>query len=298
MYHLGIDIGGTFIKYAIIRGEKEIIKKWKKKSIKFDDKDMFYDYLCNDIPEINTIDYIGISAPGVINEQSIVMSEAGHNVRIMYQTNINKEVIMRLNKPTFTINDAKAAGYCELKIGNALNSKSSAYYIIGTGIGGAFCDEGGIINGIDSLAGELSCLPFTIKEGQIISASHYASMSALISIYNQKVVKENQLTYGKEICQLYLSDNSVAKEAVDEWCLNIVFALITIVICYNPDIICIGGGISEEDWFIEEIQKTYAKHFPKRFLSLVRTRIERCLYNNDANILGAVLFAREQYNSQ
>ena len=60
--------------------------------------------------------------------------------------------------------------------------------------------------------------------------------------------------------------------------------------CYNPEVICIGGGISEEQWFIQKIQKMYQELIPKRFASLVTTKIKSCQYHNDANLLGAVLY--------
>lgn len=296
MNGLGIDIGGTFIKYAIINNKNVIVKKWKKETKKNNHKDAFYDYVCEGIPKTITFDYIGVSAPGVIDAQSKVMTEASRKVRIMYQTVINEEIVKRLKKPTYSLNDAKAAGYCEWKIGNAKGTVSSAYYIIGTGIGGCFCDAKGSINGIDNIAGELSCLPFSIEKGKIISAAHYASMTALISLYNQRVAVEKQVDNGKAICDLYIAGDVIAKEVVEQWCLYIVFALITIVICHNPEVLCIGGGISEEDWFIEKIQELYQCHFPKRFSKLVSTNITRCLYNNDANLLGAVVFANEQFS--
>ena len=45
-YSLGIDIGGTFIKYALVDDNYNIINKWKVETIKFETKDEFYDYTC------------------------------------------------------------------------------------------------------------------------------------------------------------------------------------------------------------------------------------------------------------
>ena len=44
--YLGIDIGGTFIKYALVNENYEIVKKWKKETYLCQTKDEFYDYLC------------------------------------------------------------------------------------------------------------------------------------------------------------------------------------------------------------------------------------------------------------
>ena len=52
-YNLGIDIGGTFIKYALVDKKYNIKEKWKLKSVKFDTKDELYDYICSNIKDIN-----------------------------------------------------------------------------------------------------------------------------------------------------------------------------------------------------------------------------------------------------
>lgn len=291
MYHLGIDIGGTFIKYALIENESQIVKKWKKETQLFATKDEFYDYLCQDIEALDKIDFIGVSAPGVIAEDSQVLSKAARNVQIMLNTNINQEVGQRLHKPIYTMNDAKAAGYCEFKIGNGKGSSSSVYFVIGTGIGSCVCDSNGVWQGVDNIAGEFSNLPFAKRDGKLRGLSDWASMSALINIYNSKVDESQALKYGTEISERYLANDLVAVEAVNEWCENIIFGLNTIVIFYNPEIICLGGGISEADWFIEKIQKMFKENIIA-FSNLVTTKVDRCLYNNDANILGAVLYAQ------
>lgn len=294
MYHLGIDIGGTFIKYALIEGESTIIKKWKKETLLWDTQEQFYDYLCADIEGLEEVDYIGVSAPGVIRFDSQVLSKAAKTVRIMLGSNVNQEVMKRLNKPTYTMNDAKAAGYCEMRIGNGRNSQSSVYFVIGTGIGGCVCDKNGVIQGVDGVAGEFSSLPVGFDtNGKAIGMASIASMNALIDIYNAKVAEDQKLKYGTEICERYLAKEPIAVEAMDEWCKNIALGLEVIVIFYNPEIICLGGGISEEDWFIEKVRETFkAAHF--NFHDLVTTKIDRCLYSNDANLLGAVLYAGSQ----
>lgn len=293
MEALGIDIGGTFIKYAVVDENYNILRQWSKETKKFDTKDLFYDYLCQDL-ELSNIQFVGVSAPGVIDKDSTIISRAAHNVRSMYLTNVNKEVGKRLQLPVETINDGKGAGYCEFKIGNGKDSKSSAYFIIGTGIGGCLCDEHGVIQGVDGIAGEFSNLPICYYDDQpneLKGLAKFASMTALIEIYNKKV--KNKKEYGIEITHLYLQGDEIAKEAVNEWCKNIILGLSIIIIMYNPEVICIGGGISEEDWFIEKIQEMYRNETKLISEPTINTRITRCKYNNNANILGAILYAKE-----
>jgi predicted NBD/HSP70 family sugar kinase len=72
------------------------------------------------------------------------------------------------------------------------------------------------------------------------------------------------------------------------------FELINIF--YNPEIICVGGGISKADWFIEKLQAMAKENsMDEAFTDLKTYRIDRCKYDNDANILGAILKADQQF---
>ena len=289
-YSLGIDIGGTFIKYALVDNDYNIKEKWKVKTIKFDTKNEFYDYVCSNIKYNDLIDTIGVSAPGLINKESDVKSLAAPNVAIMYNTNINAEIKRRTNKKVSSINDAKSAGLCEFKIGNAQHTKFSAFLILGTGTGGCLCDENGVIYGRDFYAGEFHNIPINTNNNNIGRMGDYSSILGLINIYNTKVNETEKIEYGQEVCNKYLEGNEIAKEAVKEWINNIVTQLITITVFYNPEVICIGGGISEEDWFIEKLKECYKKRcFEHLGGDFITTKITRCKYNNDADMLGAII---------
>lgn len=89
--YLGIDIGGTFIKYGLVNEDYQVIKKWKKETKLFKTSDAFYDYLCENL-DLKKISHIGVSAPGLISENSTVLTKAAPNVRIMLNTNVNEEI--------------------------------------------------------------------------------------------------------------------------------------------------------------------------------------------------------------
>lgn len=134
-------------------------------------------------------------------------------------------------------------------------------------------------------------MPFIdYHDNKVLRQGDYCSMTALIQIYNIKVNEDEKLQYGHEITAKYLAGDEVAKMAMEEWIKNMANQLLSIITFYNPEIICLGGGISEEDWFIELISER-VKLAIKNFLGLdiLTTKIGRCKYNNDANILGAVI---------
>lgn len=287
--YLGIDIGGTFIKYALVNEQNKIIKKWKKDTVLKKTKEEFYDYLCDDLYKYE-YKSIGISAPGVIDSNSNVLSKAAKNVQIMQGTNVNKEVSKRLNKKVSTINDAKAAGYCEFLLGNGKGTKSSVYFIIGTGVGGCLCDKHGLVQGINGIAGEFSMITLSNNKDKLECFASIASITALVGIYNEKT--SEKLKCGIEVCDKYKQKNEVAIVAMNEWIDNICLCLYNIVLFFNPEVICLGGGISEEDWFIDLVRIKF-NNMERFFMNICTTEIKRCLYSNDSNILGAVLYSKE-----
>ena len=99
-------------------------------------------------------------------------------------------------------------------------------------------------------------------------------------------MKTLRVKYGHEVCNKYFEGDNTAKEAVDQWIDNILVQLITITVFYNPEVICIGGGISEEEWFINRIKDRYREECIRHTeCDVITTKIDRCKYNNDANIL-------------
>lgn len=291
-YILGIDIGGTFIKYALINQQYIIRKQWKKETIRFETKDEFYDYLCEGINP-DEIECVGVSAPGLIDRASLVKTKASYTVGNIYDTVVNDEVKKRLGKQTATINDAKAAGLCELKIGNAQGTKSSGYLIIGTGVGGCLCNAEDVIYGNDGFAGEIHFIPYyDAQTGKILKLGNQCSMRKLVSLYNEKVTVEKAVEYGKEVTERYLKGNQIACEVMDIWINNLVMDILNMVVTNNPEIICIGGGISEEEWFIELLKRRYQETVEWYFNSsktFLTTKITRCKYNNSSNLLGAAI---------
>jgi predicted NBD/HSP70 family sugar kinase len=292
LYDLGIDIGGTFIKYGIVDETYTVVDKWKVPALNFATKDEFYDYIVAQANSFEHIRHIGISAPGLVDLAGVIRSYAAPNVRIMYGTNAREEVEARTRKTVAVINDAKAAGLCEVTIGNAQHIGSSAFLIIGTGTGGCICVHDQVIFGQDGFAGEFHCLPFIdLRDGSLQMQGNYSCMTALISSYNSKQPEDRQVTYGTE---KYLDNDPIAHTALEEWIVGISVHLLMITIFYNPAVICVGGGISEEAWFIALVQQSYRKMCEEYFQGHwpLSTKILSCKYTNDANLLGAVIKAR------
>ncbi|QIL46838.1 ROK family protein [Vagococcus coleopterorum] len=293
--YLGIDIGGTFIKYGILDEQYQVIKKWKKKTRLCHSQSEFYDYLCKGL-DVSSISCVGVCAPGVISKESKVMSKASENCRIMMGTTINDEVQSRLNRPVRALNDGHAAGYCEMKLGNGVGSESSVYWLLGTGVGGCYCIGEDIVAGRNNIIGEFSHIPIAIEQNKTVGLGRICSVNALIQSYNKGVTVQDKQHSGANILKKYVAKDTYAIQIVNDWCQNIVLGLRMVIAFYNPEIICIGGGVSEEDWLIEKIRNHLDFEVESQLKALAPTKIMPCKFKNDSNLIGAVLYATDQIN--
>lgn len=293
MKYATIDIGGTFIKYALLDEQMNILERKQVLTMALGDVTAFYDYVCEEIL-CDGAEKIAICAPGIMDEQGIVITASSGHASIMYQSNVVKEITKRMNMPVTCINDAKAAGLCELIMGNCKGSKRSVCYIIGTGIGGCLLDEQSIVKGHNHICGEFSYMPVWGQDGRLEQLGNHASMASLVKAYQS--LHPNQQIDGKKVCERYLLQEEDAVACVNHWLDAIIMQFISITVIYDPEVICVGGGISQADWFIHELQERYV-HACKVFISDTlnyTTRITSCHFHNDANVIGAALYASQQ----
>lgn len=289
---LAMDIGGTFIKYSVIDREGRMISHYKVPTIQAETGKEFYDYLIEKIESLEEIELIGVSLPGLIDKEFHVRSYAAPKLAALYDTNVKNEIENRTGIKTAAINDGKAAGLCELKLGRARGTKLSAYLIIGTGGGGCICLEDDVFPGADNFAGEFHFMAYHNEETkEVMKTGRVIGMIGLVKRYNERAKESRRVTLGEEITKRAFAGEALAKEIVDDWIHRIAVQCLSIAVAINPEVLCIGGGISEEDWFMERVKAEYQRisdeHFNgARFLSTV---IDRCQFRNDANLLGAAI---------
>ena len=296
---LAIDIGGTFIKYGVIGEDGNILSHYKVPTIEFETAKEFYDYIAGAIHIEEQVSLIGVSSPGLIDKEFNVRSYAAPKLSALYGSNIKKELESRTEIKTAAINDGKAAGLCELKMGRAKGSKLSAFLIIGTGGGGCICTENDVFEGVDNFAGEFHFMAYyNEKTGEVMKTGRTIGMFGLINRYNEKVSEEHKVTLGEEIIKRHFAGEKTASEAVKEWIHRIAIQCLTLVVTVNPEVLCIGGGISEENWFMNQVKAEYEKLCEEHFnhAHFLSTVIDRCQYRNDANLLGAAIKANMVYS--
>lgn len=292
---LAVDIGGTFVKYGLVDDSHRVVGKGKVPTLPPCPAGELYDYLVASMPfDIKETEAIGISAPGLIDPAGWVRSYAAPNLPGLFGSNLVTEFTDRTGKPSAAINDARAAGLCEFTLGKARGTDSSAFLIIGTGTGGCIFDRNGLVRGADNFAGEFHFMAhWDDSTRQVVKSGRACGMFGLLNQYNEKVPEDQRASLGEEITAKALAGDPLASGVVETWITKISLHCLSIVVAVNPEILCIGGGISKEAWFMDALRKRYRELCLEHFagIEFLSTRLETCAFGPEANLIGAALNA-------
>ena len=147
------DIGGTFIKFAVMNESAEIITQ-NKIPTPLESHEKFLQAIFNQYKNFDC-EGIALSMPGIIDSARGISVES-----VAIPHNNNKFICAELEKicgvKVTVENDAKCAALAEAKIGSLADVESGFVVVIGTGAGGAFVQNKKVYHGKNNLSGEIS----------------------------------------------------------------------------------------------------------------------------------------------
>ena len=310
MYKLGIDLGGTNIVAAVVDNDKKIIAAGKIKTNTprpaeeiVDDMIKAAETACKNAGiTMDNIDSIGVGSPGAIDPVNGVVCYA--NNLGFYNVPMKKIFEERTGKPFYIENDANAAAYGEYIAGAGKGTNDFIAITLGTGVGGGVIIGGKIFSGSNCAGAELGHTVICI-DGEMCTCGRqgcweaYASATALIRQTRQAMIKYPDSKMW-ELCDGKLENVSgitafnamregdeAGKRVVDRYIEYVAIGVANNINIFQPDMLCIGGGISKEgDTLINPIREfvkgeNYARNIEKK------TEIRAAALGNDAGIIGA-----------
>lgn len=286
--YLIFDIDGSAVKYCYSNDQNEIINKQEFKTSSLTNLELFIDRLSQIYFQSDyDIEGIAISCAGVIDTKTGVIKAI--TVYPYLQGICLTEILSKAcNGVKVTIeNDAKCAGLAEAWKGNAKDCKDALVVVLGTGIGGAIIKNQKIHHGANLSAGEISTIivDYNKNSHQVLTLSDIASTSALCKRV-AKVLKIEKID-GRSVFEMVSQNNQKVIQVLDDFCFDIAIQLFNLQHIYDPEVICIGGGISRQNILIEKIQEAVMEIYNEGN-QLLMPNIVSCKYYNEANLLGAL----------
>ena len=290
MNYLAIDIGGTFIKYAVITESAEIISKGKKPT-DTENLDVFLDTLEEIYRENEESNPAGvaISMAGVLDVDSGYAYNGG-GVRCIQNLEIVNILEERLKVPVTIENDAKAAALAEVWKGNLSDVRDGIVIVIGTAIGGAVIIDRKVLRGKNLMAGEFSYISIGEpgKPAWTDIWGNTGGARGLIQMTAAKKGLDPELIDGVAVFEMVNGGDAEARAALREYTDLLAQQIMNLQVVINPERFVIGGGISCQPVLFEELSKSVQVISDTFFGNVPVPDIMPCRFFNDSNLIGAL----------
>lgn len=310
MYRLGIDLGGTNIAAGVVDENFKIVGTGKVKT----GADRPAESIADDMAqaarlavkdaglEISDITSLGIGSPGAIIPTTGVVAYANNlNFKNVPLCAMLKE---RLGIDAYIENDANAAAFGELLAGAGRGCKDFVAITLGTGVGGGVIIDGKIFSGSNNAGTELGHTVICVDGihcscGRDGCLEAYASATALIrqtkdemsrcpdSVMWELVNGDTDRVSGITAFDAMRKGDAAGQRVVDKYLRYVAVGITNMINIFQPEVLCIGGGISKEgDTIINPItdfvkRERYTRNIEKQ------TVIKTAALGNDAGIIGA-----------
>lgn len=312
MYAIGIDIGGTSAKLAVVdlKGEIHFRREVVWKSIEKIGE--LFTPLLRGVKLLEksarqsrkNIAGIGMAAPGYLNKDRSGIIFAA-NILALNGFPLVSSMERESGKRAILDTDVNAGGIAEALLGAGRKFKKVMYVNLGTGVGASLVDDRTIVrhtrNGVGHL-GHITLIP----GGEKCGCGNNGCIETVISIRGiQRIAKELLTQFPESILNYSESKNKIltpyliykaARENRDRAAMAIFkhvgtwlgHALYNYCVIYVPEAIVIGGGVSEAgDLLIRHAQKTLNQQLNPKLFSKVK--IKKSQFGKDAGVIGAAL---------
>ncbi|CYW57559.1 ROK family glucokinase [Streptococcus suis] len=308
---IGIDLGGTSVKLAILTTEGEIQEKWSIKTNILDDGSHIVPDIIDSIQHrfethgLTKDNFLGIGmgSPGVVDSEAGTVIGA-YNLNWKTLQLVKDQFESALGLPFFIDNDANVAALGEQWVGAGNNNPNVVFMTLGTGVGGGVIAAGNLIRGVKGAGGELGHItvdfdePFACTCGKKGCLETVASATGIVNLSRRyadqyagdaklkQMIDDGQDVTAKDVFDLAKEVDDLALIVYRHFSEYLGVACANIAAVLNPAYIVLGGGVSAAgELLLDGVRKVFAENsFPQIKES---TQIVLATRGNDAGVLGA-----------
>ena len=303
---IGIDIGRYSLKIAVVKMDGEIVSV-KPHPLKLkQSKDYIIETLFGAIREIRqTVAPEGINpicictaAKGFIDHKSGVILGPDQGIKNWTNVPLARIVNQETGLPSYVGNDANMMTIAEHRFGVAKGFNNIIFVALRTGIGGGIIINGKLYRGVNNAGGEFGQMIIKYDNGisdKGIKGSyeHFASASAMVRRYYEEMGEpydiDKKTLKCKDIFELSYNNSPVAVRVVKENAEMVGVGLANLITIFAPEIIVLGGGMSEaNDNYFTMIKKSAFANSLENCRSEVK--IERAHLGSNASLLGSAYY--------
>lgn len=303
-YAIGIDLGGTNVKYALIDSKGVFHFDGILPSMADISAEAVIGQLSEAVSQVKKVAAVngialkgaGIGTPGIVDDTGRTVVGGAENIAGWENIALADRLEEISGLPVRMGNDANLMGLGETVFGAGRGASDVVFITVGTGIGGAVVIGGKLFAGYAGRGTELGHVPLIADGekcacGSVGCLEHYASASALVRRFCDRMRSrfpdfDGRNVDGKYIAALYKQGDSVAVESLDEHCDFLGHGIAGFINIFSPQKVVIGGGISQAgEFYISKVREAAMKYAMRDCAA--NTEIVAAELGNRAGCLGA-----------
>lgn len=289
---IGIDLGGTKIEVAALDAAGTFILRERRASPIGDYEATvraIRDLVAAAEAKLDRRCTVGIGIPGTISPATGVVKNA--NSTWLNGRPLDRDLTTALARDVRIANDANCFALSEAVDGAGQGKRVVFGVILGTGVGGGIVVDGKVLTGPNAIAGEWGHNPLpwpTATEragracycGKVGCIETWLSGPAISALY-KRATREN---LDAMAIAAQAAHNTAAENALLDYEERLAKALAHVVNILDPDVIVLGGGVSNLDRLYTNVQPLLASH---AFSDSVTTPIVKNRWGDSGGVRGA-----------
>ncbi len=290
---IGIDLGGTKIE-AIALGDDGSTLLRRRIAAPRDDYRATLDAIASLVAaverEVDATGSVGVGIPGTISPASGLVKNS--NSTWLIGQPLAEDLPRRLDRPVRFANDANCFALSEATDGAAAGADVVFGVIVGTGTGGGVVVHGRVLVGANAIAGEWGHNPLPApREGEWPGPRCYCGRAGCIETFlsGPALARDYAASGGAALTAEAIAARASAGETLAGACLaryedRMARALGSVINVLDPDVIVLGGGVSNIARLYESVPAMWA---PYVFSDRVATRLVRAAHGDSSGVRGA-----------
>ncbi|MBC2186149.1 ROK family protein [Listeria sp. FSL L7-0253] len=282
------DIGGTFIKFALMENNGTIKMKDKFPTTAKSAEELVGQMVEKWRPYQQEVTGIAVSCPGVVDTETGVIYQGG-SLLFMHEKNLAEMLARECHVPVVLQNDAKSAALAELWLGVAKDVDSAVILTLGSGVGGGIIMNGKLQSGFNLMAGEVSFIQ-TSFDKEKLRGKFFGRTGSAVELIKRVASKKNLADKkdGEQVFDWINQGDEEAQAIFDDYIYGLASQVLNIQYLIDPEIIAIGGGISAQPIIVERLNKAIEEIKAVSPFIAAKPKIVTCHFRNDANLYGAL----------
>jgi fructokinase len=277
---IGVDLGGTKIEAIALEGSREVLRR--RVATPRGDYSATIAAVASLVSELGE-GTVGLGIPGALSRVTGLVKNA--NSTWLIGKPLKQDLEEALQREVRLENDANCFALSEATDGAGKGAEVVFGVILGTGVGGGIVVHGKVLTGPNAIAGEWGHNPLPAPTSQDLPLpACYCGRAGCIETYlsGPGLARDYEQATGKRLSAEEIV--SFGDEALARYEARLARALASVINVLDPDVIVLGGGMSNVARLYTEVPRLWSKHV---FSDHVATRLVRNAHGDSSGVRGA-----------